>query len=141
MKKIVSLLVLVVAFASCGEEIKFSNPGFQGTKNGNLWKANDMHATVEGGGMTIVAAVGTEMVILHTAATNPGTYALTPTSVSTAEFLTAGEDGVSYESVSGEIVITQALNTGSATGTFKFVAEDEDGNQVTFRDGVFYKVP
>nr|WP_294936278.1 DUF6252 family protein [uncultured Flavobacterium sp.] len=141
MKKIVSLFVLVAAFASCGEEIKFSNPAFQATKNGNIWKANDMDAMADEGGLTIIAAVGSELVTLHTTSGNRGTYTLSGSSANSATFMSAEGGGVSYESVSGEIKITEAFSTGTVTGTFKFVAEDEEGNQVTFTDGNFYKVP
>lgn len=140
MKKIVSLFLLVAAFASCGEEVKFNNPAFQANKNGNIWKANDMYAFADAGGLTIIAAVGTDMVELHTPSANNGTYALTPTSASYAIYESVDGAGASYESVSGEIKITSSLD-GTVTGKFRFVGDDGAGNEVIFTDGTFYKVP
>ena len=41
MKKIVSLLALVVAFSSCQEDLQTNNPAFQAKQNDVYWRAND----------------------------------------------------------------------------------------------------
>lgn len=41
---------------------------------------------------------------------------------------------------SGELVIEEVVN-GTFTGSFKVNAADEDGNTVTFSEGVFYRIP
>ncbi|ESU29684.1 hypothetical protein FLJC2902T_01570 [Flavobacterium limnosediminis JC2902] len=145
MKKIASLFVLIVTFASCSEDIKFNSPAFQAYKNGVTWKANEMHAFSDAGGLTIMAAVGTDMVILHTSSAAPGTYTLGTGLINTATYESVDGEGSSYatgdEVGSGKIVISPGQTAGTITGTFQFIAEDEEGNEVNFTDGNFYKVP
>ena len=140
MKKIVSLFLLIVAFASCSEEVKFNNPAFQANKDGGAWIANDMYAYVDAEGLTIVAAVGTDVVMLHTRSASPGTYTLGGSSLNSATYESVNDEGASYESVSGEIKITSGLD-GTVTGKFNFVGDDGEGNEVNFTQGNFYKVP
>ncbi|AWI24758.1 DUF6252 family protein [Flavobacterium pallidum] len=40
MKKIVSLLLILVAFSSCETDVKFSDPGLQGRKDNLIWRAD-----------------------------------------------------------------------------------------------------
>lgn len=140
MKKIVSLFILVAAFASCGEEIKFNNPAFQATKNGNIWQANEMQAFGDDGGLTLIGAVGTDVVTLHTISANRGTYLIGSNFNNMAVYQSVDGEGDSYEAVSGEIKIT-ASQDGTVTGTFEFIAKNAEGEEVTFTDGVFYKIP
>jgi uncharacterized protein DUF6252 len=145
MKKIVSLFILVTAFASCGEDVTFNSPAFEANKNGNLWKANSMQAIADASGVTIFASVGTDIVTLHINSSSPGVYPLGTNDINTATFMSTDGEGVTYETGagigSGEIEITPNQTAGTITGTFEFVAEDEDGNEVVFRDGNFYKIP
>lgn len=145
MKKIVPLFLLIAAFASCSEEIKFNNPAFQANKNGGAWIANDMHAYLDAGGLTIVAAVGTDVVMLHTNSANPGTYTLGVNNVNSATFETVEGEGALYATGagvgSGKIVIKSRQTDGTVTGEFEFIGEDEEGNELNFTEGVFYKVP
>lgn len=145
MKKIISLFILVAAFASCGEDIKFNNPAFQANKNGNIWKANDMRAFADAGGLTIIGAVGTEIVTLHTSSANPGTYTLGVNNVNSATFQSVEGAGTLFATGagvgSGKIVITPNQTDGTITGKFEFTAEDENGEEVIFTAGDFYKIP
>lgn len=144
MKKIIALFILAATFVSCGEDIKFNSPAFQANKNGNIWKANDMRAFADAGGLTIIAAVGTEMVTLHTASANPGTYVLGVNNVNAATYESVDGEGVLFATGagvgSGKIVIT-SNQAGTVSGNFQFVGEDEVGNEVIFTEGTFYKVP
>ncbi|ESU21692.1 hypothetical protein FCR2A7T_01470 [Flavobacterium cauense R2A-7] len=145
MKKIIALFILAVTFASCGEEIKFNSPAFQANKNGNIWKANDMTAFSDAGGLTVIAAVGTEIVTLHTASANPGTYTLGVNNVNAATYESVDGEGALFATGtgvgSGKIIITPNQATGTISGNFQFVGEDEEGNEVIFTEGTFYKVP
>jgi hypothetical protein len=145
MKKVVSLFVLVVAFASCGKDVEFNSPAFQATKNGNIWKANGMQAFADAGGLTITAQVGTDVVILHTSSVNPGTYTLGTGLVNTATYESVDGEGALYATGagvgSGKIIISPGQTAGTITGKFEFIAEDEEGNEVNFTNGDFYKVP
>lgn len=144
MKKIIVLFILAATFASCGEEIKFNSPAFQANKNGNIWKANEMTGFADAGGLTIMAGVGTDIVTLHTGSVNPGTYVLGVNAVNAATYESVDGDGVLFSTGagvgSGKIVITSS-QAGTFSGNFQFVGEDEDGNEVIFTQGTFYKVP
>ena len=77
MKKIVSLLALVVMMSSCQEDLQSNNPAFQAKQNDVYWRANDARVSVDAdGGMTITAFNQYETVTLETSSTNPGVYVL-----------------------------------------------------------------
>ncbi|WP_395044701.1 DUF6252 family protein, partial [Flavobacterium sp.] len=44
MKKLFSLIVILVAFSSCQDEVKFNNPGFQAFRDDVLFKGVDVRA-------------------------------------------------------------------------------------------------
>lgn len=98
MKKIFSLIVLMAAFSSCEEDVKFNNPSLQGEKNYNLWRASDAHATIgPDGSVTIEGITTDEEVILRTSSFENGVYALGTTNQNNrASFISTfdGEESV-----------------------------------------------
>ena len=46
MKKLALNILLLFAFVSCQEEVKFNNPSFQGQKDNVFWRAIDSKATL-----------------------------------------------------------------------------------------------
>lgn len=77
MKKIVSLFLIIIAFSSCQEDVKFNTPGFQGMKDNVLWRCNNAKAyKTSGVGLKIEAFTAYEKVTLNTASFYPGTYIL-----------------------------------------------------------------
>ena len=94
MKKILSILILTVAFWSCESDVKFSDPGFQGRKDNFAWRADITTASFQSDGvdpnigtLTIEAYRGLERVTLTVpfdrngtiTKFNPVTYSLGPT--------------------------------------------------------------
>lgn len=156
MKKIISLLVLLVAVTSCEEDVKFNNPAVQGLKDDELWRATDFTATItanmDGTSLTIEGDNGFETVVLKTDDTDPGTYILGETDENVASY-GFDIDGISdFFSTStgvggnGQITISDDpsetdLEKGIISGTFRFNAVNEEGEVVNFKDGVFYRVP
>lgn len=155
MKKIVSLLVLLVAITSCEEDVKFNNPAVQGLKDDELWRADDFDAVItasmDGTTLTITADNGFETVVLRTEDTDPGAYDLGNDDENTASYA-SDIDGISEfyttgtEMGNGQITISDKLSEtdlerGIISGTFRFNAVNEEGEVVNFQDGVFYKVP
>lgn len=142
MKKIISLFVLTVTFASCSEDVTFNSPAFQATKNGAFWKANSTDTYSDPTGITITGMVGTDIVTLHTSSNAPGTYILGVNEVNKATYESLDGEGTLYETGagigSGKITIAPG---GTITGKFEFIAEDEEGNEVNFTKGDFYQVP
>ncbi len=152
MKKILSLIVLVVVLTSCEEDVKFNNPAVQGLKDNELWKATDFSATRGGdNSLTITADNGFEIITLKTQNIDPGVYVLGVNESNKATY-TLSVDGIEmFHSTgtgigNGEITISADptetnVTAGYITGNFYFNAEDEDGNVVNFQQGVFYRVP
>ncbi|RYJ43261.1 DUF6252 family protein [Flavobacterium beibuense] len=150
MKKILSLLVLLVTFASCEEDVKFNNPAVQGLKDDELWRAAQYTATREtDNSLTIVATNGFEILTLRTASVDPGVYDLGVNEQNKATF-SVSVDGIEQNYQTGtdlgdgkiEITVEDTdITQGFITGTFRFNAVEDDGTVLNFRNGVFYRVP
>jgi len=227
MKKIVSLLALVVVFSSCQEDLQTNNPAFQAKQNDVYWRANDARVSIDEDGRMIITAFNQfETVTLETASADPGIYVLgttnqenfatysndvdgfsdyydtglysgpafkvstminrgtayqtnsagaqttggsgsglrvaTQTTNGTVTTITVVARGVGYrpgdiitivggdnnatfrviniQQSNGEIEIEEVEN-GLFTGTYKFNAVNEEGQVITFSEGVFYKIP
>jgi hypothetical protein len=77
MKKIFSLLLVTILFASCQQDIQTNTPSFQAKQNDVYWRANDARVSVDADGkMTITAYSQYETVTLETSSTDPGVYVL-----------------------------------------------------------------
>ncbi|MCL9768829.1 DUF6252 family protein [Flavobacterium sp. HXWNR69] len=77
MRKIISLLALLVIFSSCEEDIKTNTPAFQANLDNVFWRANDARVTVNpAGGLIITAYTPYETVTLETNSASVGTYIL-----------------------------------------------------------------
>jgi len=165
MKKFLSLLVLLVAFASCEEDVKFNTPAVQAFKSNTdgtpaeLWKAKDFHAEKLGNTIVVIAKNDIETITLRINNPVPGDPQGSSHVLGTGDLNTAmyqlSVDGIekSYKTGTGvgdgEIVIRRAeennINAadgkGYISGTFWFDAKNEAGETVNFERGVFYKVP
>jgi len=155
MKRILSLLLVMIVFASCEDDVKFNNPAVQGFKDNEVWKADDFTATIGSDNtLTVTAHRDFETLVLRVADTDPGTYTLGGSATSMAHFEFSA-DGISNEYstmddlAGGQIRISpdprETNLTGTTgryiTGTFTFLAVDSDGYEVSFQKGWFYKVP
>jgi len=153
MKKILSLIVLLIAFSSCEEDVQFNNPAIQGLKDDELWRAVEFSATrgATSGALTITASNGFEILTLKTTSTDAGTYILGNNEANKASFVLSA-DGIemAYQTGTGlgdgEIKISALptetnVTAGFISGNFKFNAFDDEDNALNFRDGVFYKIP
>ena len=154
MKKIIVLILVAFTFFSCGEDLVFKTPSFQGKKDGNLWEANNFSANVDGQGiLTIVGSNNFETITIQVSSTAIGIYDVTE-SVSTSGALLDIDD-VFYSSnntpdpsvqlypASG-IINLQEVNTerGYVSGEFYFNAFNSSGlTSVNVNKGVFFKVP
>ena len=152
MKKILSLLVLLVVFTSCEEDVKFNTPAVQGLKNNELWKATQFTASRGiDNSLTITATNGFEIVVLKTASLSAGAYTLGLNEVNKASY-TLSADGIEddYETgtnlgsgtitISDKIIETD-LTKGFISGTFHFNAVNGADEDVFYQEGYFYKVP
>ncbi|TDE05876.1 DUF6252 family protein [Flavobacterium sandaracinum] len=153
MKKYLVFLVVVFAIFSCEENVSFNNPSFQGMKDNVFWRAVDAKAFLGADGSLIVEGyTGNEILTLRTTSTTIQRYPLGTSNSKTAVYvLNTGAGEVSFTTGigigNGEIVITEYDDeANTVSGTFKFNAENTDGNPLVgdvlnFQQGVFYKIP
>ncbi len=98
MKRFLPLFIIAIAFASCQEDVKFNNPGFQGLKDDVFWRANDARAYIDASGhLTIEALTAYETLTLNTASANVGTYILGTTNINNFAAYSSTFDGIELE--------------------------------------------
>lgn len=155
MKKILSLLVLLVAFASCEEDVKFNNPAVQALKDNELWKATEFSAVKSGNSVILTAKNDVETVVLKMNAPAPeSVHELGVDELNKATYQLS-VDGIEdfYQTGTGlgngRIVLRAARDNninatdgnGFISGSFYFNAVNDEGLIVNYQEGVFYKVP
>jgi hypothetical protein len=162
MKKILSYIIVLLAFVSCGEDISVNDTAvFQGVKDNATWIGGNAVATIEvGNRMSIKAVTLNESVTLRIP--KPATLVDprkensfithvfgTTTTIKATYILTAESDIFTYETAigvgDGEIVIKE-YDGNVISGTFRFNAENIDPEStaqeiVNMQNGVFYRVP
>ena len=162
MKKILSYLIVLIAFVSCGEDISVKNNAvFQGVKDNGVWEGGNAVASVEiGGKMTIKAFTLTETMSLKipkpTTIVDPRnensfiTHDLGTSATKKASYVvTSGAQVFTYETgigVGDGQVIIKEYDGKVISGTFRFNAHNLDPEStaqqiVNMQDGVFYRVP
>lgn len=98
MKKFLPLFIIILAFSSCQEDVKFNNPGFQGQLDDVFWRASDARAYVsETGKLTIEARTAYEKIVLKTNSKNPATYILGTTNVNNSASYSSNFNDVELE--------------------------------------------
>lgn len=120
MKKLFSLIVIVIAFSSCSDEISMPAPGLQAFKDDTLWRAVDFKAYIyPDGHMRIVALAENEQLELNVSDTEEGSYYLASIDEeNTAEFRTNFNDEVlNYLTFDGNGPILNINNPVLTAGT------------------------
>lgn len=158
MKKFLSLLVLLVAFASCEEDVSFNDPAVQALKDDELWKATDFTATIHVGAtvntLVVEAHNEFETLVLKTHSTAPLEYELGINNIDKASY-SISADGIEMEyetgtdkgwgviQILGDPRDTNFTTTagGYISGKFAFTALDDEDGQVSFQEGYFYRIP
>ena len=152
MRKMVLLCIALVTILSCADDVQFNSPGFQGNKNYKLWRATSYNGAVdENGVLNITAGNTNEAMMFKVSSANTGTYVLSATSFSRADFTDFEEvdystanppdPSVSLYPEIGQLKITESTAT-YISGTFRFVAFTSDGlHSVGFNEGIFYRIP
>ncbi len=161
MKRLVILLITVLTFASCGDEVEFNSPSIQGNKDYVLWKAEFFNADIDSNGyLTITGGNNVETLKLRIPSAAVGSYNLGDVQSMVATFTTG--DGTVFSTNNrpdpsvtlypeyGKIFLDEIINN-TFTGTFRFNAYDETGLRVVnfsgtteedpLNGGIFYRVP
>ncbi|MFC0603126.1 DUF6252 family protein [Winogradskyella pulchriflava] len=154
MKKLILLSLIFLTVFSCGDEVEFNTPAFQGDRANQLWRAKVFSASIDASGfLTITGTNNTETVNLRVPSVSEGTYIVGNVNAIEAEYVDGfgtvystnnrPDPSVSIYPELGEIVIEEIdITNGRFTGTFRFLAFDASGlNSVGYSRGVFYRVP
>ncbi|WP_179021716.1 DUF6252 family protein [Winogradskyella forsetii] len=163
MKKLILLSLVFLTVFSCGDEVQFNSPAFQGTLNNQPWRAQAFSASIDDSGFLTITGINNAQTLelfLPTAAV--GEYYLG--SVESMEARFTGADGTVYSTNNpngtdpdygdyGVIRLDEILDN-TFTGTFRFNAYSASGAEVNFTGatnegtvenpiygGIFYKVP
>jgi hypothetical protein len=152
MKRLVILLITVLTLVSCGNEVEFNSPAFQGNREYGLWRAEFTNAAIDANGfLTITGGNNVETVMLKIPSVAIGTYTLGDVNSMEARYTDA--NGVVYStnnrpdpsvSVYPEygFVKLDEINNTNFTGTFEFLAFDASGlNSIGYNEGIFFRVP
>jgi hypothetical protein len=162
MKKFIIILTAVLALTSCGSDVKFNDPSFQGQKDNVLWRADVTNAAINGSTLTINAFRGLEIVSLVVPAPtrpvsslDPFVYDLGTDDVASDDIFASYsyvENGISLNYATakgignGQVVINKYdPKTKKLSGTFRFNAEYEGDNDLVpknlnFQSGFIYNI-
>ena len=154
MKKLILLSLVFLTIYSCGDEVQFNTPAFQGDRANELWRAKAFSASIETNGfLTITGTNNIEIVNLKVPSVSEGTYVVGNVDAMEAQYIDGfgtkfstnnrPDPSVSIYPELGEIVIEEIdLMNRTFTGTYRFLAFDTSGlNSVGYTNGIFYKVP
>ena len=146
MKKLILLSLVFLTVYSCGDEVQFSSPAFQGTYNNQFWRAEAFGARIdEAGTLTIKGTRNAETLELILPTVSEGEYILGVVNSMEARFTSV--DGTVFstnnsptapnttayaeygDGVNGVIRLNEILNN-TFTGTFQFNAFNATGERV-----------
>ncbi|WP_426432301.1 DUF6252 family protein [Winogradskyella sp. HB-48] len=171
MKKLIVLSLSLLSVFSCGDEVEFNSPAFQGSLDGTSWRAKAFSASIdENGFLTLFGTNNIETLELIIPTVAVGVYVFGDVNTIEARFTRADgtvfstnnrpDPSISIYPEYGEIRLNE-IDNNRFTGTFRFTAFNASGLQsvnftgltdqvgvdpVTGQNGpiyggVFYRVP
>jgi len=153
MKKLTLIVLVFLTLFSCGDEVQFNTPAFQGDRANELWRAKAFSARIEANGfLTITGTNNFETVNLKVPFVSEATFVVGNVETIEAEYIDGAgtrfstnnrpDESVSIYPELGEIVIEEIdFVNATFTGTYRFLAFDASGlDSVGFTNGIFFKV-
>ncbi len=148
MKKILIILSVVFTLNSCTNDVEFNDASFQGLKDNLTWRAIDTRVSLNAdGSMTVEAFTEFEVVTFRVSSAAVGTRTFGINNNNRASYAINIDNVENFYTTgtnlgSGELKITESpLVTGKLSGTFKFRALDENGEDVSITFGKIYSIP
>jgi hypothetical protein len=154
MKKLILLTLVFLTIYSCGDEVQFNTPAFQGDRANELWRAKAFSASIAPNGfLTITGTNNIETISLRIPTVIEATFVVGDVNTIEAEYIDGfgtkfstnnrPDPTISIYPELGEINIDEIdLVNRTFTGTYRFLAFDEDGlTSVGYTNGIFFKVP
>ncbi|MCB0398991.1 MAG: hypothetical protein KDD26_05085, partial [Winogradskyella sp.] len=143
MKKIIVLTLILISVFSCGDEVEFNSPAFQGSLDGTSWRAKAFSASIdENGFLTLYGTNNIETLELIIPTVAVGVYVFGDVDTIEARFTRA--DGTVFSTTFnpepsndptnpvypeyGEIRLNE-IDNNRFTGTFRFIAFNASGTQ------------
>jgi hypothetical protein len=153
MKKYIYLFISVFVLASCTEDVRFNNPAFQALKDNIFWRAQSYEAQISQDNRVVITGfLGYEKIGFQLPSAEVKTYTIGSDNNTGAFFY--NEIGTvpsvyiaGVNMGSGQITITEYdIKNKTISGTFNFnalktVENDSEKANISFTEGVFYKVP
>ncbi|WP_138432873.1 DUF6252 family protein [Winogradskyella algicola] len=141
MKKLIVLSLILLSVFSCGDEVEFNSPAFQGSLDGTSWRAKAFSASIdENGFLTLYGTNNIETLELIIPTVAVGVYVFGDVNTIEARFTAAdgtiystnnnprpNDDPPSYPEY-GEIRLNE-IDNNTFTGTFRFTAFNETATQ------------
>lgn len=141
MKKLIVLSLILLSVFSCGDEVEFNSPAFQGSLDGTSWRAKAFSASIdENGFLTLYGTNNIETLELIIPTVAVGVYVFGDVNTIEARFTAAdgtiystnnnprpSDDPPSYPEY-GEIRLNE-IDNNTFTGTFRFTAFNETATQ------------
>ncbi len=154
MKKVVLLVIIVVGFFSCSNNIEFNTPALQAERDGEIWKATSFRANIDANGVLSVTGTSddSDNLTLRVPSTVLANYELGNT-ISEATYNdgintlfstnNSPDPDVSIFEPDGQIEIYEYdTENNLVSGRFNFNAFDISGvKTINFSRGDFYRVP
>lgn len=152
MKRLAILFITILTLVSCGNEVEFNSPAFQGNREYGLWRAEFTNAAIDQNGfLTITGGNNVETVQLKVPSVAVGNYVVGDWITLEARYVDVTgkvfttnnrpDQSVSIYPEYGFIEITE-INNNTFTGNFEFLAFDESGlNSIGYNEGIFFRVP
>ena len=154
MKKLILLSLVFLTMFSCGDEVQFNSPAFQGDRENTLWRAQAFSASIAANGfLTITGVNNSETVRLRVPSVTENEFIVGDVNTIEAEYVDGfgtifstnnrPDESVSIYPELGEIYIDEIdVVNRTFTGRYRFLAFDTSGlNSIGFTNGIFYKVP
>ena len=154
MKKLILISLVFLTVFSCGDDVQFNSPAFQGDRANRLWRAKAYSASIEANGfLTLTGTNNIETINLRVPVVSEATFVVGTVDAMEAEYIDGfgtrfstnnrPDPSVSIYPELGEIVIDEIdFVNATFTGTYRFLAFDAAGlNSVGYTNGIFYKVP
>jgi hypothetical protein len=133
MKKIFSIVALILLLVSCENDIKTNSPAFQGEKDNVFWRADDSKVTINAGGMVSINAYTDKELITIDVPNSVGVHNLGTSNASISASYSYNNEGtvLFYETslIEGPVYKLNGISN-SGTGYASL-----DGNNVTTTGG------
>ncbi len=153
MKKLIVLVLVLVTFFGCGEELEFNTPSFQAKKDGNLWEAVTYRANIDNSGVltiagsdnfeTVTLVVNSTAIGLHNVVTTTSSASLLDVNDMNWSTNNTPDPSVQIYPADGVIDLKEVnMEAGTVSGEFYFNAFNASGlSSINFNQGFFHNVP